>query len=70
LGIDVWFLIEAALNSHKIKEIYMGRKDHTSFEGYKDDVGKLKKMAEQVAFTIIVQAIRYNKLEEYNKVIL
>ena len=48
----------------------MGRKDHTSFESYKDDVGILKKMAEQVAFTIIDQAIRYNRLEEYKKVIL
>jgi hypothetical protein len=27
-------------------------------------------MAEQVAFTIIDQAIRYNRLEEYKKVIL
>ncbi|MDW3604755.1 MAG: hypothetical protein QOK72_09345 [Nitrososphaeraceae archaeon] len=43
---------------------------HTSFEDYKNDVGKLKKMAEQVAFTIIYQAIRYNRLEEYKKVIL
>jgi hypothetical protein len=43
---------------------------HTSFEDYKNDVGKLKKIAEQVAFTIIYQAIRYNRLEEYKKVIL
>jgi hypothetical protein len=40
---------------------------HTSFEDYKNDVGKLKKIAEQVAFTIIYQAIRYNRLEEYKK---
>lgn len=69
-GIDVWFLIEAAMNSYKIKEIYMGRKNHTSFEEYKDDVMKLKKMAEQVAFTIIDQSIRHNRLEEYKKVML
>jgi len=43
---------------------------HTSFEDYKNDVGKLKKIAEQVAFTIIYQAIRYNSLEEYKKAIL
>jgi hypothetical protein len=43
---------------------------HISFEDYKNDVGKLKKMAKQVAFTIIYQAIRYNRLEEYKKVIL
>lgn len=43
---------------------------HTSFEDYNNDVGKLKKMAEQVAFTIIYQVIRYNRLEEYKKVIL
>ncbi len=69
-GIDVWFLIEAAMNRFKIKEIYLGKKDHTSFESYKDDVGKLKKMAEQVAFTIIDQAIKYNRFKEYEKVIL
>jgi hypothetical protein len=34
---------------------------HTSFEDYKNDVGKLKKMAEHIAFTIIYQAIRYNR---------
>ena len=43
---------------------------HTSFEDYKNDVGKLKKMAEQVAFTIVYQAIGYNRLEEYQKVSL
>jgi glucosyl-3-phosphoglycerate synthase len=43
---------------------------HASFEDYKNDVGKLKKMAEQVAFTIVYQAIEYNRLEEYKKVIL
>jgi glucosyl-3-phosphoglycerate synthase len=43
---------------------------HASFEDYKNNVGKLKKMAEQVAFTIVYQAIEYNRLEEYKKVIL
>jgi hypothetical protein len=43
---------------------------HISFEDYKSDVGKLKEMAEEVAFTIIYQSIRYNRLEEYKKVIL
>lgn len=28
-GIDVWFLKEAAMSGHKIKEVYVGRKDHT-----------------------------------------
>ena len=52
-GIDVWFLIEAVISGYNIKEIFLGQKEHTSFEDYKEDVSKLSKMAEQVEFTII-----------------
>jgi glucosyl-3-phosphoglycerate synthase len=31
-GIDVWFLIESAIHGYNIKEVFMGRKEHTSFE--------------------------------------
>jgi glucosyl-3-phosphoglycerate synthase len=67
-GIDIWFLIEAAVAGYHIKEIFMGTKEHTSFEDYRDDVSKLSKMAEQVEFTIIREAIRYNRLELQKKV--
>ena len=62
-GIDVWFLIEAAISGYHIKEIFMGTKEHTSFEDYREDVSKLSKMAEQVEFTIIREAIKYDRLK-------
>ena len=67
-GIDVWFLIEAAMIKQKITEVYLGTKDHTSYEVYSEDVGILSKMSEQVLFTIIRGAINYNRLESYKKV--
>jgi hypothetical protein len=44
------------MSGYKIKEVYLGRKDHTSFEAYEEDIGKLHKMAEQVLFTILNEA--------------
>jgi glycosyltransferase involved in cell wall biosynthesis len=67
-GIDVWFLIEAAVSGYHIKEIFMGAKEHTSFEDYREDVSKLSKMAEQVEFTIIREAIKFDRLELQKKV--
>jgi glycosyltransferase involved in cell wall biosynthesis len=67
-GIDVWFLIEAAMSGYNVKEVFMGNKEHTSFEDYREDVSKLSKMAEQVEFTIIREAIKYGRLELQNKV--
>jgi glycosyltransferase involved in cell wall biosynthesis len=67
-GIDVWFLIESAMLGYNIKEVFMGSKEHTSFEDYKEDISKLSKMAEQVEFTIIREAIKYGRLELQNKV--
>ena len=61
-GVDVWFLIESAMLGYQSKEIFMGKKDHTSFEDYKEDVAKLSKMAEQVEITIIREAIKYERL--------
>jgi glycosyltransferase involved in cell wall biosynthesis len=62
-GIDVWFLIETAMLGCQIKEIFLGHKEHTSFEDYREDVGKLAKMAEQVEFTIIKEAIKHGRLD-------
>jgi hypothetical protein len=39
-----------------------------SFEDYKEDISKLSKMAEQVEFTIIREAIRHKRLERQNEV--
>jgi glycosyltransferase involved in cell wall biosynthesis len=69
-GIDVWFLIEAAMSGYNIKEVFLGEKKHTSFEDYKDDVSKLSKMAEQVEFTIIREAKEYGRLEWQDKVVV
>jgi glycosyltransferase involved in cell wall biosynthesis len=67
-GIDVWFLIEVAMQGCSIREVFMGTKDHTSFEDYKEDISKLSKMAEQVEFTIIREAIKYERLHLQNSV--
>jgi glycosyltransferase involved in cell wall biosynthesis len=67
-GIDVWFLIEIAMLGCSIREVFMGTKDHTSFEDYKEDISKLTKMAEQVEFTIIREAIKYGRLQLQNNV--
>jgi hypothetical protein len=48
---------------YNIKEVFLGSKEHTSFEDYKEDVSKLSKMAEQVEITIIREAIKHNRLD-------
>jgi glycosyltransferase involved in cell wall biosynthesis len=67
-GIDVWFLIEAAMSGYQIKEIYLGHKDHTSFDNYREDVGKLAKMAEQVEFAIIKEAFKHGRIDLHKDV--
>jgi hypothetical protein len=67
-GIDVWFLIETAMTGYQTREIFHGTKEHTSFEDYREDVGKLSKMAEQVEFTILKEAFKYGRIESYKDV--
>jgi hypothetical protein len=67
-GIDVWFLIEAAMAGYQVKEIYLGTKEHTSFDDYREDVGKLAKMAEQVEFTILKEAFKFGRIERHGDV--
>ena len=67
-GIDVWFLIEATMSGYHIKEIFLGHKEHTSFEDYREDVGKLAKMAEQVEFTIIKEAFKHGRIHLHGAV--
>jgi hypothetical protein len=35
------------MSGFKIDEVFLGKKDHSSFNEYKEDVGVLSKMAEQ-----------------------
>jgi hypothetical protein len=56
------------MSGYNVKEVFMGNKEHTSFEDYREDVSKLSKMAEQVEFTIIREAIKFGRLEWQNKV--
>ncbi len=67
-GIDIWFLIEAALAGYKMREVFLGKKEHTSFEAYREDIGKLSKMSEQVLFTILQEAVKYNQFDTYRTV--
>jgi glycosyltransferase involved in cell wall biosynthesis len=67
-GIDVWFLIAAAMSGYKIAEVFLGKKDHSSFNEYKEDIGVLSKMAEQVLFTILKEAVKYGIFDKYQYV--
>ena len=67
-GIDVWLLIETAMSGYQIKEIFLGHKEHTSFEDYREDVGKLAKMAEQVEFAIINEAFKHGRINLHKDV--
>jgi glycosyltransferase involved in cell wall biosynthesis len=69
-GIDIWFLIETLMNGFKIKEVYMGYKDHTSLDAYREEVGNLRIMAEQVSFTLLDEAVKHNRFDNYKNVIL
>ncbi len=64
-GIDVWFLINAAMSGYKIREVFLGKKDHSSFNEYKEDVGILAKMEEQVLFAISKEALKYDRFHVY-----
>jgi glycosyltransferase involved in cell wall biosynthesis len=67
-GIDIWFLIEAMMAGQKIKEVFLGKKEHTSYDEYAEDVAVLSKMSKQVLFTIIKEAIKYDRFESNNTV--
>ncbi|HEX2305245.1 MAG TPA: glycosyltransferase [Nitrososphaeraceae archaeon] len=67
-GVDVWFLVEAAMAGYQIKEIFLGIKEHTSFDDYREDVGKLAKMAEQVEFTLIKEAFKHGRIDLHKDV--
>jgi glycosyltransferase involved in cell wall biosynthesis len=67
-GVDIWLLIESALNDYIITEVYLGNKVHTSRNDYENDVSSLSKMAEQVALTIFREAIKYKRVDNLKRV--
>jgi glycosyltransferase involved in cell wall biosynthesis len=62
-GVDVWFLIEAAMHGYRIREVFLGTKDHASLADYMEDLARLSKMGEQVALAIIREAIKYERID-------
>ncbi len=62
-GADVWFLVEAGMKNFRIKEVFLGTKEHISFLNHSDDLASLMKKGEQVAFTIINEALAYQRME-------
>ncbi len=67
-GVDVWLLIESAMNDYRITEVYLGNKVHTSRNGYEKDVSSLSKMAEQVSLTTFKEAIKFKRVDNLKRV--
>ncbi len=69
-GIDIWLLIEAAMQNYHIAEVYLGTKEHTSRQEYLTDVIKLAKMAEQVSMTTFKETIKYKRLDNVKRALV
>jgi glycosyltransferase involved in cell wall biosynthesis len=67
-GVDVWLLIESAMNNFRIIEVYLGNKVHTSRNDYEKDVSSLSKMAEQVSLTTFKEAIKFKRVDNLKRV--
>jgi glycosyltransferase involved in cell wall biosynthesis len=67
-GVDVWFLIEAAMLGYKIREVFLGSKDHTLYATYEDDLAMRNKMGEQVALAIICEAIKFERIDNVKEI--
>jgi glycosyltransferase involved in cell wall biosynthesis len=67
-GVDIWLLIESAMNDYHVAEVYLGKKVHTSRNDYQNDVTTLSKMAEQVSLTIFKEAIKYKRVDNIKRV--
>jgi glucosyl-3-phosphoglycerate synthase len=67
-GIDVVILIETAMKGFRIKETWLGFKHHRSYRAYREDVGKLWKMSEQVAAAILQKAKKYGRIDNIDSV--
>jgi glycosyltransferase involved in cell wall biosynthesis len=67
-GVDIWLLIESAMNDYLITEVYLGTKVHTSRNDYQNDVSRLSKMAEQVSLTTFKEAIKFKRVDNLKRV--
>jgi glycosyltransferase involved in cell wall biosynthesis len=67
-GVDIWLLIESAMNDYTIGEVYLGTKVHTSRNDYQEDVIWLSKMAEQVSLTTFKEAIKFKRVDKLKRV--
>jgi glycosyltransferase involved in cell wall biosynthesis len=67
-GVDIWLLIETAMNDYNIAEVYLGTKVHTSRNDYQNDVTMLSKMAEQVSLTTFKEAMKFKRLDNLKRV--
>jgi glycosyltransferase involved in cell wall biosynthesis len=67
-GVDIWLLIESAMNDYNITEVYLGTKVHTSRNDYHNDVTTLSKMAEQVSLTTFKEAIKFKRVDNLKRV--
>jgi glycosyltransferase involved in cell wall biosynthesis len=67
-GVDIWLLIETAMNDYAIAEVYLGSKIHTSRNDYQHDVSTLSKMAEQVSLTTFKEAIKHKRVDNLKRV--
>jgi hypothetical protein len=48
--------------------VFLGKKEHSSYDEYAEDVAVLSKMSEQVLFTIIKEAIIHGRFDLQEKV--
>ena len=67
-GVDIWLLIESAMNDYLIAEVYLGTKVHTSRNDYQNDGIRLSKMAEQVSLTTFKEAIKHRRVDNLKRV--
>jgi len=67
-GIDVTMLIETEMMGYRIKEVYLGSKQHRSYRMYSEDPGKLGRMAEQVAIAILKLAKKHGRIDNIDDI--
>ncbi|MCP8304630.1 MAG: glycosyltransferase [archaeon] len=67
-GIDVTMLIETEMMGYRVKEVYLGYKQHRSYRRYSEDPGKLGKMAEQVAIAILKLAKKHGRIDNIDEI--
>lgn len=69
-GINLWFLIEATMRQFKVKEVFLGNKEHKSSLNFMEDIHLLKNKGEQIALTILNEAIFYNRMMNAQKILI